>query len=101
MGPKIPVLTSRRIFLNSASHENPARQPVASVPSTGREAVVYVRVSSKEQQKEGFSIPASFGAQIARIEQVSSRAALLVTHALNRIARSCRNGLESHSGDPV
>ena len=37
--------------------KDPARQQAAPVPST-REAVLYVRVSSKEQEKEGFSIPA-------------------------------------------
>src|SRR3970040_1834111 len=37
--------------------KDPAQQ-TANVPSTAREAVLYVRVSSKEQEKEGFSIPA-------------------------------------------
>jgi site-specific DNA recombinase len=32
--------------------------PPESVPAPAREAVLYVRVSSKEQEKEGFSIPA-------------------------------------------
>ena len=32
--------------------------PTSNVPAPGRTAVVYVRVSSKEQEREGFSIPA-------------------------------------------
>jgi site-specific DNA recombinase len=38
--------------------KDPARQQAANVPTSAREAVLYVRVSSKEQEKEGFSIPA-------------------------------------------
>src|SRR3954453_6478523 len=37
--------------------KDPTRQQTAPVP-TSREAVLYVRVSSREQEKEGFSIPA-------------------------------------------
>jgi hypothetical protein len=37
--------------------KDPASLQAAPVP-TSREAVLYVRVSSKEQEKEGFSIPA-------------------------------------------
>lgn len=35
-----------------------AHEQVSDVPAPGREAVLYVRVSSKEQEREGFSIPA-------------------------------------------
>lgn len=35
-----------------------AREQPGIVPTPIREAVLYVRVSSKEQEKEGFSIPA-------------------------------------------
>ena len=38
--------------------KNPAPQQSTNLPSAAREAVLYVRVSSKEQEKEGFSIPA-------------------------------------------
>jgi site-specific DNA recombinase len=38
--------------------KKPAPQQTTSVSHTAREAVLYVRVSSKEQEKEGFSIPA-------------------------------------------
>src|SRR6266481_3189077 len=35
-----------------------ASKPISAVDTTRKQAVVYARVSSKEQEKEGFSIPA-------------------------------------------
>ena len=43
--------------------------PTAAIESTIRQAVVYARVSSKEQEKEGYSIPA----QLKLARSVSAR----------------------------
>jgi len=36
----------------------PSTKKVGSTASARKQAVIYARVSSKEQEKEGFSIPA-------------------------------------------
>ena len=67
--------------------KDPARQQSAPVPRT-REAVLYVRVSSKEQEKEGFSIPA----QRKLLTEYAAQHGLQIVHEFEDIETAKRAG---------
>src|SRR6266481_2776176 len=53
-----------------------ASKPISAVDTTCKQAVIYARVSSKEQEKEGFSIPA----QLKLLKEYAAAQGFMVVH---------------------
>jgi hypothetical protein len=59
----IPLTLAIRACLDYTKRDMKRASKPAPANPARREAVIYARVSSKEQEKEGFSIPAQLKAQ--------------------------------------